>query len=107
MVTFSKKNLDAQLVDSDGFLKRSLTQEEQSRKIKRRWTIATCCILTSIFGVLVLCVLVNPRLLASDKASQGWKLWSARRLPEAEAKFREALMESDKDSNAWTGSAGH
>ena len=103
MVTFSKNKLDAQLVDSDGFLKRSLTQEERGRKSKRRWTIATCCVLSSLVGILVLCILVNPKLLAGDKASQGWQLWNQRRLPEAEAKFREALMESDKDNEAWTG----
>ena len=103
MVTFSKNKLDAQLVDSDGFLKRSLTQEDEGRKRKRRWAIGTCCVLTSAVGILVLCILVNPKLLAGDKASQGWQLWKQRRLPEAEAKFREALMESDKDSEAWTG----
>ncbi len=103
MVTFSKNSFDAQLVDSDGFLKRSLTQEELGRKSKRRWAIATCCVLSSLVGVLVLCILENPKLLASDKASQGWQLWNQRRLPEAEAKFREALMESDKDNDAWTG----
>lgn len=103
MVSQSKYTLDAQLVDSDGFLKRSLTQEERGRKTRWRWTIATCCVLTSLAGVLVLCILVNPKLLAGDKASQGWQLWNQRRLPEAEAKFREALMENDKDKEAWTG----
>lgn len=103
MVNLAKNNLEAQLVDADGFLKQSLSQEERGRKVRRRWAIATCCTLIAGVGVLVLCILVNPKLLANDKASQGWQLWNERRLPEAEAKFREALMESDKDAKAWTG----
>ncbi len=103
MVNQSKNNLDAQLVDSDGFLKRSLTQDERGRKAKQRWAILTGCALLSSVGILVLCIFVNPKLFASDKSSAGWRLWSQRRLPEAEAKFREALMENDKDGDAWTG----
>ena len=103
MVSHSKNSLDAQLVDADGFLKRSLSQEDRGRKTRLRWAIATGCVLTSLVGILVLSVLVNPKLFANDKASQGWQLWNQRRLPEAEAKFREALMENDKDKEAWTG----
>lgn len=95
--------LDALLADSDGLLARSLTQEDRNRRKRQWWTIAISCSLVSAGCLLALFIFATPAILAGDKATEGWRLWSQRRVPEAEAKFREALMENDKDSNAWVG----
>ncbi len=94
--------LDASLVDSDGFLTRSLNQDERGRRQRRRVVVAGCSL--ALFATIVVAAsIITNKLIASDKSAHGWALWSQRRLPEAEAKFREALMENDKDSDAWTG----
>ncbi len=107
MVTDSNGNsesrrLDARLVDPEGLLTRSLGQAERERRNKQRWLLTLACLLGGV-GLLALLSLANTRLLASDKSAEGWTFWRERRLPEAEAKFREALMENDKDDDAWTG----
>lgn len=111
MVTNSPSNqdqprslqLDAQLVDADGFLARSLNQEERGRRNKRTWAVVIGCLLASATCVIALVIFASPKLFASDKSMEGWQLWRQRRLPQAEAKFREALMENAKDGDAWTG----
>ena len=40
---------------------------------------------------------------ATQLAQEGWQLWQARRLPEATAKFQEAVRRAPKDANAWNG----
>jgi cytochrome c-type biogenesis protein CcmH/NrfG/predicted Ser/Thr protein kinase len=36
-------------------------------------------------------------------AQEGWQLWQARRLPEAAAKFQQAVKLAPEDANAWNG----
>lgn len=40
---------------------------------------------------------------AGKLAARGWQLWNARKLPEAEAKFRQAVKLDPRSANAWNG----
>ena len=40
---------------------------------------------------------------AENLAAEGWKLWSQRKLPEAEDKFKAAVAKDPSNANAWNG----
>ena len=43
------------------------------------------------------------RRASEDLATEGWKLWGQRKFPEAEVKFREAILEDAANADAWNG----
>ena len=45
----------------------------------------------------------NPVGDAAQLAQEGWHLWQARKLAEAEAKFQQAVQFAPSDANAWNG----
>jgi tetratricopeptide (TPR) repeat protein len=45
----------------------------------------------------------QDRKVAENLSAEGWRLWGARKLPEAEAKFQAAVAKDPANANAWNG----
>jgi tetratricopeptide (TPR) repeat protein len=99
-----QKRLDLALADPEGFVAQMLTKHDRQRRTRLVWMCLTGfgLLMCSALFIAVIALMPNS-VLGSDKATTAWKLWQSRKLPEAEAKFREVLMEDDKNSNAWNG----
>ena len=99
-----QKRLDLALADPEGFVAQMLTKHDRQRRTRLVWMCLTGfgLLMCSALFIAVIALVPNS-VLGSDKATTAWKLWQSRKLPEAEAKFREVLMEDDKNSNAWNG----
>ena len=103
--------LDDAIRRADELLISSLKSEEDSRSRRRRtftFTIVGGLIMLAAVGV-ILAVLAQtgsgPTSGASAEqlSTEGWALWQQRKLPEAEAKFEQAVKADSKNTNAWNG----
>ena len=110
------KTEDARLDDAirkaDELLLASLKSEEHSRSRRRRtftFTIVGGVIMLAAACVILAVLAQTGTTAASSGASaetlsaEGWALWQQRKLPEAEAKFHEAVKVDPKHANAWNG----
>ena len=106
--------LDDAIRRADELLVSSLKSEEQSRSRRRRTftlTLVGGLIMIAAACVILAVLLQNggaPAQAASNESAeqlttQGWQLWQARKLPEAEAKFQQAVKADPKQTNAWNG----
>lgn len=106
--------LDDAIRKADELLLSSLKSEEHSRSRRRRtytFTIVGGLIMFAA-ACVILAVLAQttaaPAAGASDASAEqlsteGWALWQQRKLPEAEAKFEQAVKADPKLANAWNG----
>jgi tetratricopeptide (TPR) repeat protein len=102
--------LDDAIRKADELLISSLKDEESRSRRRRTFTF------TIVGGVImfaaacvILAVLAQTAAGPSGGASaeqlstEGWALWQQRKLPEAEAKFQQAVKLDAKHANAWNG----
>jgi len=106
--------LDDAIRRADELLISSLRSEEDSRSRRRRtytFTIVGGLIMLAAVGV-ILAVLAQVGSgpgagggggSAEQLSTEGWALWQQRKLPEAEAKFEQAVKADPKHANAWNG----
>ncbi|MGB7159564.1 MAG: tetratricopeptide repeat protein [Tepidisphaeraceae bacterium] len=111
--------LDDAIRRADELLVSSLKSEEQHRSRRRR--TFTFTIVGGLIMIAATCVILavlaqtgavpgaeaaaQPSANVSAEALQaeGWQLWQARKLTEAEAKFEQAVKADPKHANAWNG----
>src|SRR4051812_2329060 len=107
--------LDDAIRKADELLLSSLKSEEHSRSRRRRtytFTIvgglimfAAACVIVAILAQTNGGATAPPASGASAEqlSTEGWALWQQRKLPEAEAKFQQAVKADPKVTNAWNG----
>ncbi len=113
--------LDDAIRKADELLLASLKSEEQRRLRRRRkftLTIVGGLIMIAAAFVIVAVLVQNAlgpaaksdsvssaesQLSAEQLSTAGWTLWQQRKLPEAQAKFEQAVKADPKHTNAWNG----
>ncbi len=106
--------LDDAIRKADELLLTSLKSEEHSRSRRRR--TFTFTLIGGLIMLAAACVILavlsqttgSPAPGASGASAEqlsteGWALWQQRKLPEAEAKFEQAVKADPKHANAWNG----
>ena len=110
-VPTEEARLDEAIRRADEILVSSLKSEELDRSRKRRtftFTIVGGLIMLAA-ACVILAVLAQTGTgpsaggSAEQLSTEGWALWQQRKLPEAEAKFEQAVKADPKHSNAWNG----
>ncbi len=103
--------LDEAIRRADELLVSSLKSEELDRSRRRRtftFTIVGGLIMLAA-ACVILAVLAQTGTAPASSATaeqlstEGWALWQQRKLPEAEAKFEQAVKADPKHANAWNG----
>ncbi len=110
--------LDDAIRKADELLLSSLRSEEHSRSRRRRTFTFTLIggLIMLAAACVVLAVLAQTTdapaagssggssfVSAETLSTEGWALWQQRKLPEAEAKFEQAVVFNSKHVNAWNG----
>ena len=105
--------LDDAIRRADELLISSLKSEEDSRSRRRRtytFTIVGGLIMIAAIGVILAVIAqvgsgpgAGGGGSAEQLSTEGWALWQQRKLPEAEAKFEQAVKADPKHANAWNG----
>ena len=103
--------LDEAIRRADEILVSSLKSEELDRSRRRKtftFTIVGGLIMLAA-ACVILAVLAQTGAApasgatAEQLSTEGWALWQQRKLPEAEAKFEQAVKADPKHANAWNG----
>ncbi|HEV2295919.1 MAG TPA: tetratricopeptide repeat protein [Tepidisphaeraceae bacterium] len=107
--------LDDAIRKADELLLSSLKSEEHRRSRRRRTVTFTIVggLIMFTAACVILAVLAQTTAApgagastgesAEQSATEGWALWQQRKLPEAEAKFEQAVKADPKHANAWNG----
>ncbi|MCA8995888.1 MAG: tetratricopeptide repeat protein [Planctomycetaceae bacterium] len=100
--TDEQARLDAAL-QSDSLLVDSLKAEDRRRKLGRRSILAIALLGFVGLGAWFALSPTGAAAAGESLEQEGWKLWQARQLVEAEAKFEEAVEHSPQSPTAWNG----